>query len=500
MESHNNFFKILKKKILYIDNLLKRNLNKLNIYNYPEKKKNFNKNNRVSLTLVFIIFLIAGYLSIPAFYDKNNLKLLLESQISQKFNINLNSLETLNYRFLPKPHFSVQNLSALDNKKTELIEVKDFKIFISLKKFLTPNSIEITSIVFENSNFNLTDKNSDFFIRLLDNDFLNSSIIIKDSNIFYRNLSEEVLFINNIKKIKYYYNSKKSVNSLKAKNELFDVPYFLEIENDKINKKIFSNLNFKNFNFKIENQFDYNIKNRYGIINFIYSKKKIPVKYQLKKNSLSFQTPEDLMDLTMFSVGVINLKPFFLDADLKFNELDIYNLLKSNSILVEFFKTEILNNKNIYAHTKISSKKVNPINIDNFLINFKIEDGLINLDSTKFDWLEYLALKISNSAIFVKNDNLIFEGLITIDIKNLDMIFQFFQIAKSARSDIKNLEFAFSYNFDQENIKFNEIKVNNIINENIKSLSGKTFFVKDNFKNQIYFKNFINKFFKSYSG
>jgi len=196
--------------------------------------------------------------------------------------------------------------------------------------------------------------------------------------------------------------------------------------------------------------------------------------------------------------------------------------LKSNSILVEFFKTEILNNKNIYAHTKISSKKVNPINIDNFLINFKIEDGLINLDSTKFDWLEYLALKISNSAIFVKNDNLIFEGLITIDIKNLDMIFQFFQIAKSARSDIKNLEFAFSYNFfqiaksarsdiknlefafsynfDQENIKFNEIKVNNIINENIKSLSGKTFFVKDNFKNQIYFKNFINKFFKSYSG
>ncbi|PHX89206.1 MAG: hypothetical protein CK535_03140, partial [Pelagibacteraceae bacterium] len=208
MESHNKFFKILQKKILQIDSLLKRNLNKLNIFNYLDKKKNLKKSNQFFLILVFFIFLISVYLSIPTLYDKNKLKLEFENQISQKFNLTFDSLVSLNYQIFPKPHFVIKNLSILDNEKKELAEVKNLKIFFSLKKFLNPKSIQINSLVFENSNFNLTDKNSDFFIKLLDNDFLNTTIVIKDSNIFYRNLSEEVLFINNIKNIKYYYNSK----------------------------------------------------------------------------------------------------------------------------------------------------------------------------------------------------------------------------------------------------------------------------------------------------
>ena len=500
MESHNKFFKILQKKILQIDSLLKRNLNKLNIFNYLDKKKNLKKSNQFFLILVFFIFLISVYLSIPTLYDKNKLKLEFENQISQKFNLTFDSLVSLNYQIFPKPHFVIKNLSILDNEKKELAEVKNLKIFFSLKKFLNPKSIQINSLVFENSNFNLTDKNSDFFIKLLDNDFLNTTIVIKDSNIFYRNLSEEVLFINNIKNIKYYYNSKKSSNTLKSNNELFDIPYFFELENNKVNKKYFLKFNLKDFNFKIESEHNHVTKDRNGIINFFYLKKKFPIKYQLKSNSLNFQTLEDLLNLNVFSVGEINFKPFFLDVDVNLNEFDINNLFKSNSLLVDFLKTGILNNKNLSTNTKLSSKKISAIKVDNFLVNFKIEDGLINLDSSQFDWLDYLNLKISNSSIYVKNDNLIFDGLITIDIKNLDMIYQYFQATKSLRADIRSLQFNFSYNFDQENIKFNTIKVNNIINENINSLSGKTFFVKDNFKNQIYFKNFINKFLKAYSG
>lgn len=500
MKSHNNFFKILQKKILPIDSLLKRNLNKLNIYNYQDKKKNLNISSRVFLILIFFIFLILGYLSIPTLYDKNKLKLEFEKQISQQFNLDFDSFETLNYEIFPKPHFVIKNLSILDNKKKELVEVKDLKIFISLKNFLNVKSIQITSLVFENSNFNLTDKNSDFFIKLLDNDFLNANIIIKNSNIFFRNLSEEVLFINNIKNLKYYYNSQKSLNTLKSNNELFDIPYFFELENDKVNKKYFLKFNLKKFNFKIESEQNHSTKDRNGIINFLYLKKKLPIKYQLKSDSLNFQTFEDLLNLNVFSVGVINFKPFFLDLDLKLNEFDIKNLFKSNSILVDFLKTGILNNKNLSINTKLSSKKISPIELDNFLVNFKIEEGLINLDSSQFDWLDYLNLKISNSSIYVKNDNLFFDGLITIDIKNLNMIYQYFQVIKSLKADIRSLQFNFSYNFDQENIKFNTIKVNNIINENVNILSDKTFFVKDNFKNKIYFKNFIDKFLKAYSG
>ena len=55
---------------------------------------------------------------------------------------------------------------------------------------------------------------------LLDKNFKNSNFIIKNSNIFYRNKENEVLFINKIINLKYYYDVKVLRNIFISKNEI----------------------------------------------------------------------------------------------------------------------------------------------------------------------------------------------------------------------------------------------------------------------------------------
>ena len=48
-----------------------------------------------------------------------------------------------------------------------------------------------------------------FFIKLLNSDFKDIKLEILDSNIFYKNLENDVLFINNIESAKYIYDSQR---------------------------------------------------------------------------------------------------------------------------------------------------------------------------------------------------------------------------------------------------------------------------------------------------
>ena len=74
--------------------------------------------------------------------------------------------------------------------------------------------MKIKNVIIEKANFNLNKNNHDFFIKLLDSDFENIKLEILDSNIFYKNLENDVLFINNIESAKYFYDPKEFRNIL----------------------------------------------------------------------------------------------------------------------------------------------------------------------------------------------------------------------------------------------------------------------------------------------
>ena len=78
-------------------------------------------------------------------------------------------------------------LKTLLLKKTnkEISDIKKLSIFISLDNLFSLKNIAIKDVILENTNFNLNKKNSNFFIKLLDNKFFESSFTIKNSNIFF---------------------------------------------------------------------------------------------------------------------------------------------------------------------------------------------------------------------------------------------------------------------------------------------------------------------------
>ena len=62
----------------------------------------------------------------------------------------------------------------------------------------------------------------------LDKNFLETTLTIKNSNIFFRNIEveDDDLFINKILYMKYYYDPKELKNIVTSKNEILYMPYY----------------------------------------------------------------------------------------------------------------------------------------------------------------------------------------------------------------------------------------------------------------------------------
>ena len=112
MSKNNNFVKFFKKIYLSINRLLEKYLNKLN----PNNLSNILRSNKVFVTFVAIIILFLSYLSIPHVYNKAEIQKELESQLFDKFGLNLNFTKKLEYNFYPRPHFIIEESSILEKK------------------------------------------------------------------------------------------------------------------------------------------------------------------------------------------------------------------------------------------------------------------------------------------------------------------------------------------------------------------------------------------------
>ncbi len=199
--------------------------------------------------------------------------------------------------------------------------------------------------------------------------------------------------------------------------------------------------------------------------------------------------------------GTIDLKPFFMNLDGKIKRLNLDYLKDSNSILVQFLKTEILNNQNLNFSSIINIEKILPYQkLIDLLLHLKIKEGLIDIDESKFSWSNYAEFEITDSLIYSNDNTLALDGTMNIDIKNYNEIYRFFQTPRNFRKEIHNLNFVFNYNFDKEIINISKIKINNQENKKVGEILKKLV-SQDNFlQNRIYLKNLINKAIKAYSG
>ena len=228
MSKSKSFVKYLKKINTSTNNLLEKNLNKLKLTNI----RNLVRSNKIFLSIVAVLILLLSYLSIPNFYKQNNIILKLKNELNNKFNLDLKFSNELRYNLFPTPHFT-SNDTILIFQEEKISEIKKIKIYFSLENLFSFKKLKIKEVEIEKANFELNKSNYNFFIKLLDNNYQNCLFTINDSNIFYRNIQNEVLFINKILKMKYLFDSNESKNILDSDNEIFNLPFSLKVHNDK---------------------------------------------------------------------------------------------------------------------------------------------------------------------------------------------------------------------------------------------------------------------------
>ena len=86
MNKHNYFIRFSIKIINFMNSLLKRNLNKLNVANL----KKILINNKVFLTIVLLVISFLLYLSLPNIFNKNQISVELKKNLLEKLNLEFN--------------------------------------------------------------------------------------------------------------------------------------------------------------------------------------------------------------------------------------------------------------------------------------------------------------------------------------------------------------------------------------------------------------------------
>ena len=514
----NNFVKNLHnliKKIIFkvqnkIDNSIKNlhNLIKKTIFKVQNKSNNkyqISNFNKFLITFISLLFFYLFYLSIPVLYDKNFVQNKIENQLLKEFKINFSTSSQISYRILPKPHFLLKDVKIFkeEEKIALFAEIKNLKVFIFQKNFFKKEKITIKSVKIDNANFSLSKKD---FILLNDasnNKFSNKQIEINNSNIFFKDDSAEVISIIKASKALLFFDTKNLLNLFNLKGEVFKIPFNFNFKKRfDISKNKEINISAKDLQLNIFNQFNKennkltNGKNTISTFNST-----INTKYKIINNIVIFDSDNSKINHSkIFYSGEFSINPFNLDLEINLGKYKISKLLSLNHTLADFMKTKLLYNDNISANISLiaTSSTKNKI-FQNVKINFDFSNGKINLDRTRLVNKKIGFLELDNSNLFLKNERLILNTNILINIGNSDELFSLLQTNKKSRKSIKQVLINIDYDFLTKQIDFNNVKIdNNEVNDSLLRIIDRL--NDNNINNLIKSRVIINELFEAYDG
>ena len=95
---------------------------------------------------------------------------------------------------------------------------------------------------------------------------------------------------------------------------------------------------------------------------------------------------------------------------------------------------------------------------------------------------------------------MVLDGKLKININDPSEIYKFLLTPKNYRNKIRQIDLNFTYNFDLKIAQLKDIKIDNVVNQDINRILNNLILKKDNLKNKIYFKNLLNEALKNYAG
>jgi hypothetical protein len=496
MPKHNLFTKKLKKQFLSVNDSIESYFNKLKFIKSNLKKIKLIKDYKAFLISGIVIFLIFSYFLLPIFFNKELIKLQMENQISKKYNIDIKINKKIKYRLFPKPHYSANDSLILRNKKN-IAEIKNFKIYVSSKNFFNFNQVEVKNLYLKKTDFVLNKEDLTFFKKLLNMEPNENKIIIKNSKIFFKGKSNELLFINKIKKYEFYYDSKNLLNVLSSNNEIFNTPYKLIFKNDKFNQKLFSNFKSKKIRLSIDNEMNYDGENNEGLLNLLLINKSTSLNYKINNNSLNFESKGTTNNFN----GKMDFKPFYLHADFNYDGLSSKKILADNSIIYDLIKSQIFNNSNLNVNLNLNVKDiVNVDELNKLKLKIFIEDGNIDISESSINWKNDVKIVLKESIINYDNENIFLVGKVHILFKDPKNFYKSFQVKKYLRKNLSKINFDINYSFSNKDVSFYNVRVDDELNIDLEKFINRFNSKTIRVFNKITFKNFVNSFFKSYSG
>ena len=482
------------KLLLSINRLIESFFNNISDYIKEFKKKNsrFEKTNKIifiSLSSLFI--LVLGYFLLPTIYDKNLVKIKLQNQIKNKYNLKVNFEDDISYALFPKPHFYANNLNIFQDDNV-LINSKNTRIYISIKNFFSFDALKVKNILFKDNEFNVKKRNLSFFTNILNSNNSDNTIIFEDSIIFYKDISEDVIFLVDLNNLKFFYDLEKKYQLI-ANYKIFNLPFKLNLNHNK-EKNFFSFiLESKNIRLKIKNFFQYSNKNFNGNLEAqILNDIKYFI-YDIKNNSLSINSKDNNFK------GEIDLRPFYLSLNLNFNEFDVKNFLKDNSIFLNLINSEILNNPNINGEIDINLNKIKNFKyMEKIKIKNILEEGNIYFTNINTNWNNSVLIEINDTQLLNEDNKVNLIGSINFDFIDLDKFYRYYQINEKYRNEIKKIKFDFFLNVNEKILQINNAKIDNIDNEQINDFLDNLNSQRKNFFNRVIFRNFVKNFFEFY--
>ena len=495
MQKKNTFQKTFNKLVISITNRIESFFNFFRV-NFFTKRKKYSLilktiDNRIFFALAIIFLTFITYFLLPSFYDKNKIKAQIENQILNEYNLEVKINKTLRYGLFPKPHFFSKNIT-INYKTNDIAQSNNFKVYISTNNFFSLEKLKIKNLLFKQTDFKVQSSNFNFFIDLLNINRSDQNIKFLNSKFYYLDKNNDVLFINNLKRLDYFY-QENFLQKLNSKFDVFNIPFNLYIKNNFVQNKFYVETKSYPLRLNIKNESSYNDKMLNGEIDLTIINKNKKVNYTLKENLLSFNSEDKKLS------GNINIIPFYLSTNLKLYQVNLKSIFKENSILVNILKSEFLNNENLSGKIsfKVNNfKGVSYLDETNFDIVFENGDILIQNLSTNFK--KSLIVNLNDTQVFVDDNKLKFAGYINLNFLNLDNIYRHYQVNKTNREKFKKISFGFLFNLDESFITIDNLEIDGKANQNLDRFLNDFNFKKDNFFNKVIRRNLVKNFFKNF--
>ena len=441
---------------------------------YKSKKKNSNnfkyiKYYKFKIIALFIIILFSFliYLSIPVFYNYDTYDQVLKNKINQDFKINVRNIKKIEYKFLSKPHFIIEDsvINLIDTN--DIVKLDKFKVFVGLKNLHKMDEIELKKIVINKANLKFKYLDLISFHRHLQKK-ITKPIYIYNSNFFYYNKDEKNILISPIKKFEYFIDKKNRKKYLKTLGILFGTDYKFGWIKD-YNEPNFSKsyIRFKNLNLHINNFFenDYEKNSFKSKMDIELLREKITLNYLVDKNEIEFLNNKENLNYSNL-IGKINLNPFFFNLNLNLLDIDIELFVRK----LVFYLYSIQNNfhKNFNGNIKFDIDKLNNKYFKNLKFNLNFQEGKLNFRNVVLTLNKIGKINISDFKYVERENTLFLRSKFEIIIDNQDEFYKRFQVSKANRINLSKIYSFVEQNIDKKEIFLEKIYFNNMpeINDN----------------------------------